>query len=887
MEKGNITFIPLSVPPDPHVDLDAALRAFFRPQGRDPIEDPHPTPPHPPPAFRPGQRDALVATTSGRDCLAVLPTGAGKSLLFTLPALLPRRHDGRGELRLALVVVPLLSLAQDHVASLRRHGVPAAYLGSDQSRADTATIFAALEASRLPNDHDHNLDHPYVPVSSPSSPPLRVLCVTPERLVRDEDLQRRVASLPLAVVAIDEAHCVSSWGHDFRPTYRLLRRVLDQLRQADGMEGGMRMGRRRDVGNRPESSLPVPVLALTATAPMAVQEDVIRSLGLRDAVVVRTSMDRPNIAYAMEYTDLLGDPLSRLYTLLQEHLGSGAEERELGEEKEEVDGKGQGIGAAKTTTTLPHRNGALVLHSASSSSSLSSSVEEEEEEVRNREDPDPHHRDDDGATSVCPRDPTTKEVQGHGHLRAHRAAAIVYVWTRTETEKVVDGLVSRGLAAVTYHAGKSDEHRAQALSDWRQGVIPVVVATVAFGMGIDHPHVRIVVHWQLPKDVESFAQESGRAGRDGRPSQSVVFYGLEDRRRREYVLTQEDNKRNSEEQRRRRKLMEVGGRSGSRLDAFSRVIDLVTGTRCRRRVLLGHFDEVVEPSTPPPPPGLLPTVPKSSTRFHVRCCDVCDDPERVRSRVRELRVLAARQHTTTAFSRPHRGCWDSSGDGDGGGRGFAGGVHAWAREGGEPDREKGFGFGGIGGGAAAGIDDKDDFQGVTKRHRPYHDHGHGHDHDHDAADEEEEEEEEREGKERSTGDPPRAEWLRRASDIGARVMVVAPATAVPTAAVVVPDTLRETVRTRLTTTLEGLAPHEARPTWMRSRSNREVAEIVEGRLFVKEREVGMYKQRAGRLVAVVRGAGSRGGRDGGWVETCAEFVAPDEEHEEVIDMTSS
>jgi ATP-dependent DNA helicase RecQ len=311
--------------------------------------------------FRPGQEAAISRLLPGRSVLALFPTGAGKSLCYQLPALL---LDG-----LALVVSPLIALMKDQVESLRARGIAAARLDSTLSREETEAVHREMESGGL-----------------------RLLYVSPERLA-NEGFRRRLGRCRVVLFAVDEAHCLSEWGHNFRPDYLRLPAVARELRAER-------------------------VLALTATATPRVAADIRERFGIAAEDQVQTGFSRPNLRYRV-------------------HPCAGAERDRL-------------------LLGLMGEEGA--------------------------------------------------------------SPAIVYT-TRQEGAERVAGLLRRsGVAARAYHAGMRDDHRAEVQDGFMAGAIPVVVATIAFGMGVDKADIRRVVHYNLPKSLENYAQESGRAGRDGGPA---------------------------------------------------------------------------------------------------------------------------------------------------------------------------------------------------------------------------------------------------------------------------------------------------------------------------------------------------------------------------------
>ncbi|WP_051028715.1 RecQ family ATP-dependent DNA helicase, partial [Cellulosimicrobium cellulans] len=327
--------------------------------------------------LRPGQREAITALLDGRDVLLVLPTGAGKSAVYQLPGLeLPGP---------TLVVSPLIALQQDQVRSLLELGDDDARAAAVSSAVPAAERRAALEAA--------------------AAGELEFLFLSPEQLANEEVLDAVRAARP-SLVAVDEAHCVSTWGHDFRPEY-------------------LRVGERLDtLDPRP------PVLALTATASPPVREDVAERLHLRDAAVIVRGFARPGIALEVVRTVEAAD-----------------------------------------------KDRAVV------------------ERVR---------------------------------AEAEHGVGIVYVGTRRRTTEVADALAEAGLRTAAYHGGLRRAERDEAQRRFTDDEVDVVVATSAFGMGIDKPDVRFVVHADVPGSPDSYYQEVGRAGRDGEPAVAVLFYRPED-----------------------------------------------------------------------------------------------------------------------------------------------------------------------------------------------------------------------------------------------------------------------------------------------------------------------------------------------------------------------
>src|SRR4051812_11329556 len=323
-------------------------------------------------SFRPLQREAMDAVLAGRDSIVVLPTGGGKSLCFQAPAVM---QSG-----LAVVVSPLISLMKDQVDTLVGNGVPAALYNSSLTSEEKARVVAGLRQGRY-----------------------RLLYVSPERLVGDgsESFLNILTSCRVGFVAVDEAHCISQWGHDFRPEYRQLGR-LRQLLPGVGLH------------------------AYTATATARIRQDIAVQLGLNDPVELVGSFDRPNLVYRAL-------PRAALKKQLTEVLG-----------------------------------------------------------------------------------------------RHRREAGIVYCTSRRETEALADWLAAGGVTALPYHAGLSDAERSRNQDAFLSERADVIVATVAFGMGIDRSDVRFVVHAGAPRSLEHYQQESGRAGRDGLEAECLLIYSTAD-----------------------------------------------------------------------------------------------------------------------------------------------------------------------------------------------------------------------------------------------------------------------------------------------------------------------------------------------------------------------
>ena len=326
-------------------------------------------------SFRPMQAEIIESVLAGNDTLALLPTGGGKSLCFQVPTLVMAAGDSEGE-GLCLVITPLIALMKDQVANLRDRGILATAIYTGMSREEQRTAL------------DNCLYGPY-----------RFLYVSPERLESEEFL-KRVTQLPICLIAVDEAHCISQWGYDFRPSY-------------------LRIAEIRNV-------LDVPVLALTATATPEVVEDIQHQLGFRQPNVFRTSFARENLHYVVRRTD---DKQGQLLHILQRVPGS----------------------------------------------------------------------------------------------------AIVYVRNRKRTHEISQWLTANGQSADYYHAGLSASERSARQQAWKDSQTRIIVCTNAFGMGIDKPDVRLVIHYDLPDSIEAYFQEAGRAGRDGQQAWCVLLYSERDK----------------------------------------------------------------------------------------------------------------------------------------------------------------------------------------------------------------------------------------------------------------------------------------------------------------------------------------------------------------------
>ncbi|KAI7903736.1 P-loop containing nucleoside triphosphate hydrolase protein [Cokeromyces recurvatus] len=388
--------------------------------------------------FRPNQLEAINTTLKGEDVFVLMPTGGGKSLCYQLPAII-QRYERQG---VTFVVSPLLSLMQDQVEQLvNGKGIAAGMLNSTVPVSQKKWIFSDL--------------HKSVPMT-------QLLYITPELLSKSNQLKNVLDSLysrnKIARFVIDEAHCVSQWGHDFRPDYKLL-------------------------GSLKESYPTVPIMALTATANEAVQKDVLFNLKMKDCKVLKQSFNRTNLIYQIvpkTHRTILND----MKNFIEEHRGQ---------------------------------------------------------------------------------------------------SGIIYCCTRKDCEQVATNLrTDYGVSIKHYHAAMTTEERREVQQEWQTGKVQVIAATIAFGMGIDKPDVRFVLHYSVPSSLEGYYQETGRAGRDGLPATCRLYYNYSDTKTHNFLIDQGDG---SWQQKQRQR---------DNLNTMMRFCD--NETDCRRKQIMGYFGERFDPS---------------------------------------------------------------------------------------------------------------------------------------------------------------------------------------------------------------------------------------------------------------------------------------------------
>ena len=369
--------------------------------------------------FRGIQEDIINSITEGRDTLGLMPTGGGKSITFQVPAL---AKEG-----LCLVITPLIALMKDQVQNLKKRGIKALAIYSGMSRQE---IIVTLENCIFGN--------------------FKFLYISPERL-DTEIFRTKLQKMKISMITVDESHCISQWGHDFRPEYTQLKVLRNQFPK-------------------------VPIVALTATADKITRKDIVQQLALKDPKIFISSFDRPNLSLEVKRGYQQKDKMRTILEFIEKHKNE---------------------------------------------------------------------------------------------------CGIIYCMSRSKTENVAAMLMKQGIRATVYHAGLSSDMRDKAQNDFINDRVQVVCATIAFGMGIDKSNVRWVIHYNLPKSIESFYQEIGRAGRDGMESDTLLFYSLGD-----LVMLSKFATESSQQE--------------INLEKLHRMQQYAESDICRRRILLNYFGETMD-----------------------------------------------------------------------------------------------------------------------------------------------------------------------------------------------------------------------------------------------------------------------------------------------------
>lgn len=387
-------------------------------------------------SFRHNQADIIHNVLAGKDTMVIMPTGGGKSICYQLPALL---LDG-----ITIVISPLIALMKDQVDALQQHGIPANFLHSQQSYEDRQALRQQLQGNHNGNQFKNSL---------------KLLYTAPESLGM---LFNWVAVNDISLLAVDEAHCISSWGHDFRPAYTQLSHLKNRLN--------------------------CPLIALTATADKTTRQDILNQLNINHADVFLSSFNRENLSLTVASGQ---KRLQKIENFIKKHIKT------------------------QPTNTPDNQNTAQSLSSG-----------------------------------------------------------IIYCLSRKSTESLAQKLIDKGYNATAYHAGMDAEQRERVQDAFIKDDISIMCATIAFGMGIDKSNVRWVIHYNLPKNIEGFYQEIGRAGRDGLPSDTLLFYSFADVQQLR-KFSESDN----------------ANFQALQLSKLNRIQQYAEALTCRRKVLLSYFGE--------------------------------------------------------------------------------------------------------------------------------------------------------------------------------------------------------------------------------------------------------------------------------------------------------